>query len=113
MGDVGVDHQEIVVSDTSRTRGVKRSMDGYMFSDHITGPDNDQTGVFGHVDMLGRPAENRSFKNLVIRPQPGPIAEDYAAFQSAPIADDHIRLNYAKRADFHSLSNLGLWTDRT
>jgi hypothetical protein len=110
VGDVNARHDEIAITDDSGAVGLHRSVERGMLADGVVGPDDEQAGEFGLVEVLRQSAQDGSFVNDRIDAEPRTVFYDYVTGQLAVGTDHHITFDDGKRPDRDIQANLGFWT---
>ncbi len=111
VGNVDIDHQQVVVPDSGRLILLKGPVDGRVFADGISGADHDLSRLVGHVDMLGHAADHGPFEDVVIGAEHRPGLDHDPAFQLAAGLDYCVVFDDAVRADLDIPINSGRGAD--
>lgn len=98
MGDVGADHQQVVVPDSRRGASMQGTMNGRAFADGVARADRYRADFGRHARMLGQSAERRTFKNVVVAAKRGALLDDRVGVDRAAVADDDSLLDDRERS---------------
>jgi hypothetical protein len=104
VGNVGVAHQQAMITDYRVVVGLHGLMNRDVLADRVARADDDPAQPLGHVGMLGNAADHRPLEEMVFFAQRGPALNDDVAFQNALGADCHVILNNAEWSNLNAIA---------
>ena len=99
MGDVGVDHEQVLITDLGPVVGTESAMDGNVLADRVAFPNPQPAHPFAGPQVLGAAAQNGGFRNGVVLSQSRARLDHDMAGQTAALADNRAGLHDTERAD--------------
>ena len=99
VGNVRVDHEEVVVADDRLAVFLESPMEGDVFADRVARADREPARVFGNIDVLRQPPQHGPLEDEVARPENRAMLDHHVGGEMAVFPELYIALNYAKRAD--------------
>src|SRR5688500_9551141 len=109
VGDVGADHQHVVVAHGCAGVVAPAAVNGYIFANSVVAADRERAAGIVHVHVLGRAADDSPFADFIIAAERRSRLDDRTGGESAAIADDGASFDDAPGADDDVAPELRPW----
>ena len=112
VGDMGANHQQVMIADLRRLSLVQGAVDGAILAKRVVRADQHPADFFGHLRVLRRSAQDRSFHHAIAGAECHAAFDDDAAGQLAAVADFRIGFDNRVGTDDDIAADLGQGTDQ-